>query len=157
MKKLSIHPVTRDNWEKALQIKIHEEQVPFVPSIYEALTYAYIKPWDEALDPFLICDEDITIGFFYISYTPNSADNYWIGGLQIDKYHQGNGYGRRGLGKIIEFIQVNHPLCRLISLTVEQDNKRAQRLYESFGFVNQQEHNQDGEVIYQLILERSNV
>lgn len=53
MKKLSIHPVTRDNWEKALQIKIHEEQVPFVPSIYEALTYAYIKPWDEALDPFL--------------------------------------------------------------------------------------------------------
>ncbi|WII39955.1 hypothetical protein [Paenibacillus thiaminolyticus] len=54
MKKLSICPVTRDNWEKAIQIKIHEEHVPFVPSIYEALTYAYIKPWDEALDPFLI-------------------------------------------------------------------------------------------------------
>jgi len=46
-------------------------------------------------------------------------------------------------------------MCRLISLTVEQDNKRAQRLYESYGFVNQQEHNQDDEVIYQLVLEGS--
>lgn len=53
MKTLSIHPVTRDNWETAIQIKIHEEQVPFVPSIYEALTYAYIKPWDERWIPFL--------------------------------------------------------------------------------------------------------
>ncbi|EPY09241.1 GCN5 family acetyltransferase [Paenibacillus sp. E194] len=153
MKTLSIQPVTRDNWETAIQIKIHEEQVPFVPSIYEALSYAYIKPWDEALDPFLICDEEISIGFFYISYTPNSADNYWIGGLQIDKSCQGNGYGKLALGRIIEFIQETHPLCRLISLTVEQENKRAQRLYESFGFVNQQEHNQDDEVIYQLVLE----
>lgn len=155
MKKLSIHPVTRDNWENAIQIKIHEEQVPFVPSIYEALTYAYIKPWDEALDPFLVCDEEITIGFFYISYTPNSADNYWIGGFQIDKSCQGKGYGKQTMKRIIEFICETHPSCKLISLTVEQDNKLAQRLYESIGFVNQQEHNQDDEVIYQLVLEGS--
>ncbi|WCR28770.1 GNAT family N-acetyltransferase [Paenibacillus thiaminolyticus] len=153
MRKLSICPVTRDNWEKAIQIKIHEEQVPFVPSIYEALTYAYIKPWDEALDPFLIYEEEVAIGFFYISYTPNSADNYWIGGFQIDKSYQGKGYGKLALRRIIDFIRETHPLCRLISLTVEQDNKAAQRLYESIGFVNQQENNQDGEVIYKFFLQ----
>lgn len=109
--------------------------MPFVPSIYEALTYAYIKPWDEALDPFLVCDEEITIGFFYISYTPNSADNYWIGGFQIDKSYQGKGYGKQAMRRIIEFICETHPSCKLISLTVEQDNKLAQRLYESIGFM----------------------
>lgn len=73
---------------------------------------------------------------------------------RFDLSYQGKGYGKRALRRIIEFIQESHPLCRVISLTVEQDNKRAQRLYESFGFVNLQEHNQDGEVIYQLVPER---
>ncbi|BFH68359.1 MAG: GNAT family N-acetyltransferase [Paenibacillus dendritiformis] len=152
MKKLAVRPVTRDNWEQAIQIKIHEEQEPFVPTIYEALTYAYIKPWDEELDPFLICEEEAAIGFFYMSYTPNSADNYWIGGFQIDKSYQGKGYGKLALRAIIDFIRETHPLCRLISLTVELENKPAQRLYERIGFVNQQEKNQDGEVIYKLFL-----
>ncbi|WP_310735650.1 GNAT family N-acetyltransferase [Paenibacillus thiaminolyticus] len=73
-------------------------------------------------------------------------------GFQIDKSYQGKGYGKLALRRIIDFIRENHPLCRLISLTVEQDNKAAQRLYESIGFVNQQENNQDGEVIYKLFL-----
>ncbi|WP_348652078.1 GNAT family N-acetyltransferase [Paenibacillus thiaminolyticus] len=58
--------------------------------------------------------------------------------------------GKLALRRIIDFIRETHPQCRLISLTLEQDNKAAQRLYESIGFVNQQENNQDGEVIYKF-------
>lgn len=50
--------------------------------------------------------------------TPNSAENYWIGGFRIDTDDQGKGLGRKALYTILEFIQENHHECRIISLTV---------------------------------------
>ncbi|WP_434751535.1 GNAT family N-acetyltransferase [Paenibacillus amylolyticus] len=147
---IQIHPVTRDNWEQALQISLHEHQAHLVPSVTEGLAYAYIKPWDEALDPYVLQIEGHLFGFFYLSYTPESTDNYWIGGLQIDKSFQGQGMGKRALSAVIDYIMQKHPLCRIISLTVERDNYIAQRLYTGLSFVSENQTNSDDEVIYRL-------
>ncbi|WP_306433594.1 GNAT family N-acetyltransferase [Paenibacillus montaniterrae] len=114
------------------------------------MAFAYIKPWDEALDPYVLEKEGKIFGFFYLSYTPMSTDNYWIGGFQIDKSYQGKGNGKRALGAIIDFIRKRHPKCRIISLTVERNNLIAQNLYKSMFFVCENMTNQDGEVIYRL-------
>jgi len=81
--KLRFEPITRENWETALKLQVHPHQEKYVPSVAVSLAAAHVKPWDEALDPYLIYVNEILVGFFYISYTPNSVDNYWIGGFFI--------------------------------------------------------------------------
>ncbi|MBR2566179.1 MAG: GNAT family N-acetyltransferase [Paenibacillus sp.] len=149
---IQVKPVTRHNWEQALQISLHEHQTHLVPSVVEGLAYAYIKPWDEAFDPYVLQMDSQIIGFFYISYTPESTDNYWIGGFQIDKSFQGQGMGKRALRAIIDFIIQTHPSCQVISLTVERNNQIAQRLYTSSSFVSENQTNSDDELIYRLKL-----
>lgn len=150
MRDIKIQPVTRENWEEALKISLYEHQVPLVPSVIEGIAYAYIKPWDEAFDPYVLEIAGKVIGFFYLSYTPDSTDNYWIGGFQIDKSYQGRGMGKSAIRAILAYITKQHPLCKLISLTVERDNEIAQNVYKSMSFSSENRTNSDDEVIYRL-------
>ncbi|WP_235857665.1 GNAT family N-acetyltransferase [Paenibacillus albiflavus] len=119
---------------------------------YRIISMGLYKSWDEAFDPYILCKDDKTFGFFYLSYTPNSTNNYWIGGFQIDKEYQGMGLGTQSLKRILEFIQEMNRQCEVISLTIEKSNNHARKLYEKLGFVNQDKENQDGEIIYKLKL-----
>ncbi len=147
---IHIRALTRENWEQAVKISLEDRQKSLVPSVMEGIAYAYIKPWDEALDPYVLEANGNVFGFFYLSYTPRSTDNYWIGGFQIDKSYQGKGNGKRALSVIIDFIREQHPQCKVISLTVERSNLVAQNLYKSMSFVDANETNQDEEIIYRL-------
>ncbi|MBN2796822.1 MAG: hypothetical protein JXR88_15535 [Clostridia bacterium] len=69
---IEILPVTRENWEEAMLLS--EGDTTFV-SVAEGLAAAYVKPWDEALDPYVILYDEKIIGFIYVSYTPMSIDN----------------------------------------------------------------------------------
>lgn len=140
--------ITKENWEEALELSVFEHQKSFVPTIAESLAVAYIKPWDEALDPYVLYENNKIIGAFYISYTPNSEDNYWIGGFQIAKEYQGKGYGKQSLLKIIDFVKEKHPNCKIVSLTVETENEQAIRLYENTGFISQNSKNNYHQSIY---------
>ncbi|OZB96140.1 GNAT family N-acetyltransferase [Paenibacillus sp. XY044] len=152
MNLIRIEPIGKSNWEEALSISLLQSQEKLVPSVIESLAWAYIKPWDEAFDPYILCKDDKTFGFFYLSYTPNSTNNYWIGGFQISKEYQGIGLGTQSLERIVAFIQEMHRPCELISLTIEKSNVHARKLYEKLGFVNQDRENQYGEIIYKLRL-----
>ena len=143
-------PITKENWKTALELEVHPEQQKFVPSPSESLASAYIKPWDEALDPYAIMLDNKMIGLFYLSYTPNSVDNYWLGGFFIDKKYQGSGYGKLSLGKILNFILSIHPNCQQIKLTVEQENNVARTLYESIRFITDNKVNKYDEIIYAI-------
>lgn len=150
---IKIQPVTRENWEEALKISLYEHQLSLVPSVIEGIAYAYIKPWDEAFDPYVLEIDGKVFGFFYLSYTPDSTDNYWIGGFQIDKSYQGKGMGKRAIRAILDYITKQHPVCKVISLTVESDNEIAQNLYKSMSFISENRTNSDDEVIYRLAIE----
>nr|WP_106784398.1 GNAT family N-acetyltransferase [Lysinibacillus timonensis] len=145
-----VREITKDNWEEAFKITVHENQRTFVPTVAESLAFAYLKPWDEALDPYALYWNDSIIGTFYISYTPGSENNYWIGGFQIDKKYQGKGYGKDSLHKIIDFIKKMHPACKSVSLTVEKENKHAIHLYEKVGFTSQEKTNEYEELVFKL-------
>ncbi|MCP1183760.1 GNAT family N-acetyltransferase [Paenibacillus sp. 1781tsa1] len=149
---IKVQPVTRENWEDALKISLHEHQISLVPSVIEGIAYAYIKPWDEAFDPYVLEIDGKVVGFFYLSYSPDSTDNYWIGGFQIDKSYQGKGMGKCAIRVILDYITKQHPLCNVISLTVERDNEIAQNLYKSMSFISENRTNSDNEVIYRLAI-----
>ncbi len=152
---ISFKPVTRDNWEDALKLKVFPEQQKFAPSAAESLATAYIKPWDEAVDPYCIYAEDQLVGLFYLSYTPDSEDNYWIGGFIIDHKFQGRGFGKAALRNMLSFIPREHPNCREIKLTVEKENSLAQKLYHSLGFASTHQTNKYDEIIYTFEVEAS--
>jgi diamine N-acetyltransferase len=152
MNVIQIELIDKQNWEEACSISLFEDQVKFVPAVIESLAYAYIKPWDEAFDPYILKMDNKVFGFFYVSYTPDSKDNYWLGGFQIDKEYQGKGIAVQSLISILEFIKEKHMQCEVISLTVEENNYRAKRIYEKLGFINREKENQDGEIIYKLRL-----
>lgn len=145
-------PVTKENWEEALKLKVKPEQQDFVPSPAVSLATAYVVPWDEAFDPYLIYADDKPVGMYYLSYTPDSTDNYWFGGFFIDESYQGQGLGNTSFMEAMKHIQSLHPKCKLISLTVEKTNWIAAKLYEKHGFVTDNKLNRDGEVIYRLKL-----
>ncbi|MCH4889085.1 GNAT family N-acetyltransferase [Acidaminobacter sp. JC074] len=145
---LQFKSFNRDNYEEALKMCVGDDQKAYVPSVLEALAYAYIKPWDEAFDPYLIYDGRKMIGMFYLSYTPDSKDNYWLGGFFIDKKYQGLGYGKKSLSLIIEYIKMKYAACQQINLTVVKDNKKATGLYKSLGFKTDNKENRDGEIIF---------
>ena len=147
---ITFKEVTKDNWEAALKLSVGDDQKKFVPSPAESLASAYVKPWDEALDPYLIYLNDLLIGMFYISYTPDSEDNYWIGGFMIDKKYQNKGFGKASLLKILEFIPSIHKNCKQMNLTVEKNNHTAQKLYKSLGFGDTGDINKYDEIIYTL-------
>lgn len=152
MNLMDIKPVDRTNYVEALSISLLKSQEKLVPTVVQSLAWAYIKPWDEAFDPYVLSKNDKVIGFFYLSYTPNSTNNYWLGGFQIDKEYQGMGLGMESLGRMVEFIKERHHQCEVISLTIEKNNAHARKLYEKIGFINQDKENQDGEMIYRLKL-----
>jgi diamine N-acetyltransferase len=142
--------VTRENWEAIIKLDVRPDQRKFVAPPAESLAAAYIKPWDEAFDPFGIYLDDEPIGLFYISYTPGSNDNYWIGGFFIDYRYQGQGLGKEALRRILRFIPQDYPECREMKLTVEKSNSVAQNLYRSLGFADTGRVNKYDEIIYTI-------
>lgn len=149
---MRIVTIDRNNWESFLALKVKDSQRAYVPSSAESLAAAYIKPWDEALDVYGITLEGIPVGLFYISYTPESSDNYWLGGFFIDAAFQGKGLGRRALLLILKWFEEQFPKALELWLTVEGDNGRAKELYASCGFIPVGAVNKYGEEKYRLEL-----
>lgn len=146
---IELKAVTRDNWEEAMALTYGDDT--FV-SVSEGLAAAYVKPWDEALDPYVIELDDKIIGFIYVSYTPNSLDDYWIGGFYIHPDYRGKGYGKKSMLAMIHLIQENNEKCQGVRLTVDKNNTRAKSMYESMGFKTEGETNAYDEVRYLLKL-----
>lgn len=146
---MNIVEINRENWEAYLSLKVRDDQKAFVPSPAEAMAAAYVKPWDEALDVYGLY-KDRPVGMFYISYTPKSLDNYWLGGFFVDEKYQGKGYGREGLETIIEWFRMNFIEAEELWLTVESENIVAKKLYTSFGFEPVGQVNKYGEEKYRL-------
>ena len=149
---ITICKYTKNNYIDALQLKVKRTQKKYVPSILESLAYAYIKPWDDCFDPYLLYNNDLLIGAFYISYSPNTNDDYWIGGFFIDKRYQNRGYGKSAFAKTLDFLKNNFENCKEVQLTVVKSNEVAVKFYESFGFLTHGDVNSEGEIKYKLIL-----
>jgi diamine N-acetyltransferase len=155
MTNVTLKQITRDNWREAIALSVHPDQERFVagmsPPVALALAKAYVRPSGMPVVPFAIYADERMVGFWSLTYEPGSADNYWINHFLIDRRYQGRGYGKAALAAIVAMLNDQHPLCRSVGLTVHPDNHVAQRLYQSFGFVDTQEIVY-GELFYRLAL-----
>ncbi|WP_339252737.1 GNAT family N-acetyltransferase [Sporosarcina sp. FSL W8-0480] len=136
---LHLQAITKDNWYKAISLRVREDQVNFVASNVVSLAQLNF------LENFMakgIYNDDEMVGFALYGIDDDDHE-YWIYRMMIDQNHQGKGYGKKAIQLIIDDIkEIKEDRHQTISLSYEPENEHAKRIYENMGF-----HEVDGFVI----------
>ncbi|MFO7543867.1 MAG: GNAT family N-acetyltransferase [Trueperaceae bacterium] len=143
--RLTLTPVTADNWRDVNELEVTEAQRTFVaaPTFYLALCF-----YDGEWQPLAVCLGDRVIGFVMWAVDPADG-SCWVGGLIIDKRYQRQGHGRRTLQTLMDLLAAEHG-HRRFALSYGPDNPAA-HLYHSLGFRDTGER-EGGEVVARLWL-----
>lgn len=121
--------IDEHNREKVKSLSIKEEQSTFIETVEECLEEAnQYKEWH----PVAIYDYDEIVGFaMYGSFGPNK--HTWIDRILIDKQHQGKGFGKEAMKKLMGVVLEEY-CVDTIYLSIVEENKVAYKLYTSLGF-----------------------
>ena len=91
--------------------------------------------------PWALTADGVVVGFLETAFDP--SDSSWcIGGVVIDAGQQGRGIGRALMQQLVADLR-GRPECRLVALTVHEDNAVARALYRSMGFTETGERDDD--------------
>lgn len=135
---LTLRPVTRENWQAALELTVRPDQQHFVadyaPIAAVALAKAYVHVAGATWAPYAIYADAGMVGFLTLAYGPDSTDHVWLFHFFIDQRFQGRGYGTAVLAQLVALIKREYPQCHTLRLTVHPQNDPAQRLYAAAGF-----------------------
>lgn len=133
-----IRPVTKDNWRELIRLKVREEQTHFVASNLYSIAEAqfgddYEGHWD--LYPFGIYDDgNLPVGFLMYGLNfEHPSQQAFIIRLMVDEQHQGKGYGRFGMEKLLEFFRADERI-HVVGISYEPENEGARQLYAKLGF-----------------------
>ena len=137
--------INRENWEKVIALKVHDEQSHFVASNLYSLVQAKYQP---ECKPLAIYDDCLLVGFLMYVIPTAQQNDYWIYRLMIDKYHQKKGYGKKAMQLVLDLIKQDKDYNK-VYISFEPSNHEAKMLYERLGFVSTGEID-DGEIVYVL-------
>ena len=149
-----IRPVTKDNWNALIQLKVSDDQKNFVASnlysIAEAqFGYDYEGHWET--HPFGIFNGVTPVGFlmYGLNYE-NPTRQAFIFRLMVDEKFQHKGFGRFGMQKMIELFRADE-LIKEVGISYKSENEAARKLYASLGFI------EPGEMIESEVLAVANL
>ena len=142
---IHLEKITYENFDDVFDLKVKQEQYPFVASNLYSVAEAYVTLVNGGqVFPFAIYDDDKLVGFIQLGYGENAdqdgvsveKDNYEIWRFMIDKRYQGRGYGKEALRLALEFIRT-WPCgkAEYCWISYEPENEAAKKLYAAFGFV----------------------
>ena len=126
---ISIREITKENWIEAVKLKVKKEQEAFVASNAISLAQSKFQPF---LECFGIYSEDEMVGFSAVAQNP-ADKKVWLVRHMVDAKHQGRGYGKASLKKIIEYLREKFS-CSELYLDVAPENEVATNLYKKVGF-----------------------
>ena len=128
---LRLETITKDNWRKAISLRVREDQVNFVAS--NAISLAQLNFLENFHAKGIYHSEEM-IGFALYGIDEDDQE-YWIYRLMIDQKHQGKGYGKKAIQLIIDDIRnLKEDRHQTITLSYEPTNDHAKRVYEKVGF-----------------------
>jgi len=135
MTKVSLRPITKENFNECVSLEVAEHQKELVATNVQSLAEAYVNP---TLHPFGIYDASAhckknpdIVGF--TMYELAAAVGFILR-LMVDEKYQRKGYGRAAMLEVIRRLKL-HPEVEIIATSHLRKNKVAARLYESLGFV----------------------
>lgn len=124
--------VIKDLWEKNRQY--HENSSEYFKESYRSMNF------EERIKAFAVFNKDtmkISVAKRndeYIGYCISTAIDGTgeIQSLHVDETYRGNGIGKKLVDKHIEWMNEKH--CKVIGVTVSQENESTIRFYAQFGF-----------------------
>ena len=132
-----IRPVTKDNWQALIKLKVRDDQKHFVASNVYSIAQAqfgdeYEGHWE--LQPFGIYEGDTPVGFLmYALNFSHPREQAYIQRLMVDEEFQGQGYGKFGMEWMLELFRADERIKK-VSISYEPKNEGARKLYASLGF-----------------------
>ncbi len=137
----NLRPVSKDNWNELIRLKVGDSQKNFVASNLYSIAEAQFG-YDEKdgkghweFYPFGIYEGDTPVGFlmYGINYDYPETQGLIVR-LMVDESHQGKGYGKFGMEKVLEIFRADDKIENAI-ITYAPENEGARKLYARFGFV----------------------
>ena len=130
--KVTLKPITKDNWEEAIGLTVKEEQKRFVASnLYSIAQVQFLENF-KAVGVYY---EGMMAGFALYGIDPDD-NNYWIYRVMVDKVYQGKGIGARAINLIVEEIHTNNSTdIPFIMIGYHPENESARYTYKKAGFV----------------------
>ena len=157
---IELRKIDEDNWREVAALKVHDEQKNFVADNMYSLAESYVEllAWDMPPIVFGIYNEDTPVGFVKLEYEADgheelcNAPFYWMSRFMIDKSHQGKGFGKQAMEKVLELIRTQpQGPAKAMCLSYEPKNDFARGFYKSFGF-EETGHIFGGETVAKLVL-----
>ena len=127
---INLRPVTKENIDALLEMKVHDHQKSYVSTVAESLAQAYA--YRETAYPFGVYDDDEPVGFIMMAYY-EVKQYYTLWKFLIDKRYQNKGFGRKALVLGIEFLKEKFDVDEIYTGVVP-GNIIAKNLYRSVGF-----------------------
>ena len=125
-----LEPVTRENLDAVLRLKVSDSQKSFVSTTADSLSQAYV--YAETAFPFAVYNDQDVVGFIMMGYY-EAKGYYTLWKLLIDQDFQHRGYGRKALELGVIFLKERFR-AKEIYTGVSPGNAAAKALYHSFGF-----------------------
>ncbi len=145
-------PLDSANWRAALEVRVSDEQLPFVadhqPVALVILAKAYVQPGGRRWEPlgFVGADGSI-VAVLALSYAEQTAE---VRNFAVDVEHQRRGVGLKAMRAAIEWSR--RAGVSTLELTFHPDNHSAARLYERAGLCPTGE-TRNGEPVWSISLD----
>ena len=127
---ISLKPITRDNLDEILALRVSEAQEPFVSANADSLAQAYV--YSGTAWPFAVYEDETPVGFIMMGYY-EAKRYYTLWKFMIDRRYQNKGYGRQALKLGLTFIKDKFGPDEIYTGVIP-GNRVAKGLYESVGF-----------------------
>jgi diamine N-acetyltransferase len=126
-----LRTITKENWVKAISLRVREDQVKFVAS--NAVSLAQLNFLENFHAKGIYQSEEM-IGFTLYGIDEDDHE-YWIYRMMIDQKHQGKGFGKEAIKLVIDDIRnIKEDRHQTITLSYEPTNEHAKLIYEKMGF-----------------------
>ncbi len=125
-----LEPVTKENLEDVLSLRINENQAGYVSTTAESLAQAYV--YQKTAFPFVVYSNREIVGFIMMGYY-EAKQYYTLWKLLIDRDYQHRGYGKAALQQGLLFLKDRFHVQEIYTGVIP-GNTAAKSLYESLGF-----------------------
>ncbi len=158
---VELRTITEENFEECLELELTQSQKQFVASNAYSLSEAYAlsNGAESKAMPYAIYADGVMVGFIMAVYQPmeeedpTDEDIYYLARMMVDTKHQGKGYGRKALEALLAILKTfPYGNAEAVVLSCSRDNAIAFRFYQSFGFVEIGEDDEDGDALCRLPL-----
>ncbi|GAF66751.1 putative acetyltransferase [Bacillus sp. TS-2] len=134
-KEIQLSFYQKEHLEVLKKFQLPEEQVKFTALPEEMLNIS------EGQYRIVILSKGMPVGFFLLHSTERVKEYtttyhaMLLTALSVDYKHQGQGFAKKAMAELREFVAENFEACEEIVLAVNHKNTPAQNLYKNVGFI----------------------